>query len=112
MKLLLDNNLSYKLCFPLQQYFQQTNHIRSLLFAEADDIDIWNYARENDFHILTKDNDFEEWSLLKGCPPKIIHLICGNQTTLYILNLIIKNKEAIQNFITQSAEDCILKLYV
>jgi predicted nuclease of predicted toxin-antitoxin system len=99
MKLLLDNNLSHKLCSPLQQYFE-ANHVRNLLFAEADDIDIWDYARENNFHILTKDNDFEEWSLLKGCPPKIIHLICGNQTTTYILNLIVNNREVIQSFIT------------
>ena len=111
MKLLLDNNLSHKLCLPLKQYFE-VNHVRDLLFAETDDIDIWNYARENNFHILTKDNDFEEWSLLKGCPPKIIHLICGNQTTFYILNLIVSNREVIQNFVNYSPDDCILKLYV
>ena len=112
MKLLLDNNLSHKLCASLQQYFEEADHVRNLLTAEIDDINIWNYARENDFHILTKDNDFEEWSLLKGCPPKIIHLICGNQTTLYILNVILRNKEVIRNFIDCSEEDCILKLYL
>ena len=112
MRLLLDNNLSHKLCMPLQQYFPEVNDVRNLLSSEADDIEIWNYAVEKEFHILTKDNDFEERSLLKGCPPKIIHLLCGNQITLYILNLVIKNKEIIQNFISHSPEDCILKLYL
>lgn len=69
MRLLLDNNLSHKLCLPLQQYFEEINHIRNLLTPEVNDIAIWNYARDNNFHILTKDNDFEGWSLLKGCPP-------------------------------------------
>lgn len=112
MRLLLDNNLSHKLCMPLHQYFPGIKHVRNVLSPEADDIEIWNYAVEKEFHILTKDNDFEERSLLKGCPLKIIHLLCGNQTTLYNLNLVIKNKEIIQNFISHSPEDCILKLYV
>ena len=112
MKFLIDNNLSHKLCASLQKHFHQINHVRNILYAAADDIEIWNYAKENNFNILTKDNDFEERSLLKGCPPKIIHLICGNQTTPYILNLIIKNKEVIKNFVENSSEDCILKLYL
>jgi predicted nuclease of predicted toxin-antitoxin system len=112
MKLLLDNNLSHKLCLPLREYFLDIDHVRNLMSPDADDIDIWNYATENGFHILTKDNDFEERSLLKGCPPKIIHLLCGNQTTLYILNLILRNKDVIQNFISYPSDECILKLYV
>lgn len=110
-KLLLDNNLSYKLCKPLLQYFEEVNHIRFLLSVEVDDLTIWNYASENNFHIITKDNDFDEWSLLKSCPPKIIHLLCGNQTTLFILNFIVTNKEIIKNFIERS-DDCILKLHL
>ena len=111
MRLLSDNNLSHKLCLPLQQYFEEIKHIRNLLTPEVDDIVIWHYAKDNNFHILTKD-DFEEWSLLKVCPPKIIHLLCGNQTTLHILNLVVRNRESIKTFINSSSEDCILKLYV
>jgi predicted nuclease of predicted toxin-antitoxin system len=102
MKLLLDNNLSHKLCISLRQHFGEVDHVRNLLSVKANDLTIWNYARENNFHILTQDNDFDEWSLLKGCPPKIIHLLCGNQTTLFILNLLVLNKEAIQSFILSS----------
>ena len=83
-----------------------------LLSSSADDIAIWNYAKANGFNILTKDNDFDEWSLLKGCPPKIIHLLCGNQTTLFILNMIVTNKEVIQNFVESDTNDCILKLHL
>lgn len=112
MKLLIDNNLSYKLCTPLLKHFSNVNHVSDLFSSNADDITIWNYAKTNGFHILTKDNDFDEWSLLKGCPPKIIHLLCGNQTTLFILNLIVTNKDVIVNFIENDPNDCILKLHL
>jgi predicted nuclease of predicted toxin-antitoxin system len=112
MKLLIDNNLSYKLCTPLLQYFNEVRHVSGVLSSSAEDVTIWDYAKTNGFHILTKDNDFDEWSLLKGCPPKIIHLLCGNQTTLFILNLIAANKSIIQNFIENDLNDCILKLHL
>ncbi len=111
MKLLIDNNLSHKLCIPLRQHFDEVSHVKEVLHSNSDDISIWKYAEDNNFHILTKDNDFDEWGVLKGCPPKVIHLLCGNQTTLFILNLIVANKQSIQNFISHS-EDCILKLHL
>lgn len=109
MKLLIDNNLSYKLCVPLKQHFDEVRHVKDVLHSNSDDNTIWEYAKANQFHILTKDNDFDEWGLLKGCPPKVIHLLCGNQTTLFILHLVVANKEIIRNFLSHS-DDCILKL--
>ena len=83
MKFLIDNNLSFKLVQPLQNYFPESSHIRNELSIDADDLSIWNFARDNGFIILTKDNDFDERSQLEGCPPKIVHLVCGNQITFY-----------------------------
>jgi predicted nuclease of predicted toxin-antitoxin system len=111
MNLLIDNNLSHKLCIPLQQFFSEVEHVRDVLAMDADDKNIWDYAKAQGCHILTKDNDFDDWSVLKGCPPKVIHLLCGNQTTLFILNFIVMNKDTIHKFIAKS-EDCILKLHL
>ena len=110
MKLLVDNNLSFKLVLPLQNYFPDTQHIKEVLSTSSDDISIWNYARSNGFTILTKDNDFDERSQLEGCPPKIIHLICGNKTTLHILNLLLWRKDDILLFDGPASENCILKI--
>ncbi len=110
MKLLVDNNLSFKLVQPLQIQFSGTQHIKEVLSTGSDDISIWNYARSNGFTILTKDNDFDERSQLEGCPPKIIHLICGNKTTLHILNLLLWRKDEILLFDNPSSENCILKI--
>lgn len=92
MKFLIDNNLSYKLARNLQANFPDTVHIRNALTVFARDQEIWEYATKNSFVILTKDNDFDEFSQLFGCPPKVVHLLCGNKSTDYILQLIISHK--------------------
>lgn len=110
MKLLIDNNLSFKLVQPLQTFFNGSQHIKTALSVSADDISIWNYTKEKDFTLLTKDNDFDERSQLEGCPPKIIHLICGNKSTLHILNLLMWQKEEILQFGNSGNDNCILKI--
>ena len=109
MKFLIDNNLSFKLVLPLQDSFPGTAHIRSELSVTAEDPAIWEFAKKNNHILLTKDNDFDERSLVMGCPPKVVHLVCGNRTTLYLLNLILLRRETIINFAEQE-EDCILKI--
>ncbi len=110
MKLLIDNNLSFKLVLPLEANYPGTKHIREVLTVNVDDDNVWNHAKSNDFIILTKDNNFNERSQLEGCPPKIVHLICGNKSTLHILNLILWRKEEIQSFAESDSENCVLKI--
>jgi len=110
MKLLLDNNLSFKLIQPLQIPFPGSQHVRDVLKVDSDDVAIWYHAKSNNFVILTKDNDFDERSQLEGCPPKIIHLICGNKTTLYMLDLLLSHREEILIFSETDTENCILKI--
>jgi predicted nuclease of predicted toxin-antitoxin system len=110
LKLLVDNNLSFKLVAEFADSFPESAHVRDTVGVEADDIMVWQYALENDFVILTKDNDFDERSLLAGCPPKIIHLVCGNKSTDYILNLMLQNKDEIILFVSLDRENGILKI--
>lgn len=39
---------------------------------------IWEYAREEDLTIITKDSDFSSRILLSSPPPKVIHVRLGN----------------------------------
>jgi predicted nuclease of predicted toxin-antitoxin system len=110
MKLLIDNNLSFKLVHSLQSSFPRSVHVKDVLTVTSDDISIWNYAKGHRFTILTKDDDFDDRSQLEGCPPKIVHLICGNKSTLHILNLILQEQSSIQLFGDSDSENCILKL--
>lgn len=45
------------------------------------DLEIWAYAREHDFTVVSKDDDFRSLSLLNGAPPKVIWLRSGNAST-------------------------------
>src|SRR5437660_1325356 len=109
MKFFIDNNLSFRLVAALHPYFAGTVHIREALTVFAADIEIWEHAVKTGFIILTKDNDFDELSQLYGCPPKVVHLICGNKSTSDILKLIIENKENLLAFASDK-EDCLLKI--
>jgi predicted nuclease of predicted toxin-antitoxin system len=84
MKLLFDQNLSFRLSQRLQDIFPGSNQVRVLGMDEADDRRVWAYAKANGFTIVTQDADFADLSLLHGPPPKVIWLRCGNQATAAI----------------------------
>ena len=50
MKLLFDENLSFKLCERLASFFPDSVQVRSVGSAEADDRAIWDFARDKGFH--------------------------------------------------------------
>jgi len=89
LKLLLDQNLSYKLVAKLERAFLGTTQARLLGMAQATDTAIWQYAADNSFTIVTKDSDFYERSLIYGFPPKVIWLQCAtplpNSSAIYCL---------------------------
>src|ERR1700730_2771165 len=82
MKLLFDQNLSFKLCRLLADVFPESNQIRLLGMEEAEDRAIWEYAKANDFILVSQDDDFADLAILFGPPPKVIWLRCGNQPTV------------------------------
>jgi predicted nuclease of predicted toxin-antitoxin system len=85
----------------LQDIFPDSTQTRLLNFSEADDIDIWEHARTNNFTIVSLDKDFADLALLRGAPPKVIWLRCGNSTVAVIAQLLRQNLEAIENFETR-----------
>lgn len=110
MKFLIDNNLSYKLTEHLKPPGIDASHIKNELSIFSLDYEIWEFAKEYEFVILTKDNDFNELSQLLGCPPKVVHLMCGNKKTSYVANHIISNKSELVDFVNSDMENCLLKL--
>ena len=98
MKLLLDQNLSWKLVDQLQESYPGTTHIKTALSTETDDHDIWLYAIEKGFTIVSKDDDFEQRSVLFGHPPKVIWLRLGNCKTADVANLLMKSIKVILAF--------------
>jgi predicted nuclease of predicted toxin-antitoxin system len=95
---------------PLSEHFIGTKHVRDTCGILADDIIIWNYAKQNNFVMLTKDNDFDERSQIDEQPCKIVHLVCGNKPSAYILDLLIQNVKQLRQFGDSDLNSCILKI--
>ena len=111
MKLIFDNNISYRIIRKLDLPNVETIHVASTsLLKPAEDIDIWKFAKQNSFTIVTFDEDFEELSILQSFPPKVILLKLGNSSTQYIANYLKNNFSVIEQFITSESLG-LLKLY-
>jgi predicted nuclease of predicted toxin-antitoxin system len=72
MKLLFDENLPSKLSTRLSDLFPDSLHVRDIGMKATIDPIVWNYAKDNDFMIVSKDADMHDLSLLFGNPPKVI----------------------------------------
>ncbi|MBW4649870.1 MAG: DUF5615 family PIN-like protein [Kastovskya adunca ATA6-11-RM4] len=110
MKLLFDQNLSRKLVNRLVEIFPDASHVQFHGLTDADDIEIWEFAKTQGFCIVTQDADFAERSRLYGSPPKIIWLRCGNTPTSKVEAILRAGAEAIQELIDSATWDC-LELY-
>ena len=88
MKILIDANISWRLVKLLNAAFSEILHVeRTGLPIPADDIVIWDWAKQNDYIIVTNDEDFLNLSIQNGFPPKVILLRMGNQSTSSIAHI-------------------------
>lgn len=110
MKLLFDQNLSFKLCKSIADLFPESNHVGLSGLSQAGDQDIWDYAKAHGFAIVSHDADFAEMAALLGAPPKVIWLRSGNQSTAAISSLLRRHSELIITFENDDDAVC-LQLY-
>jgi predicted nuclease of predicted toxin-antitoxin system len=99
MKLLFDQNISFRVIKKLNKYFSDSKHVSECDLQDSDDIEIWEYAKSNSYTIVTFDADFYDISLINGHPPKIIWLITGNLSTTEITELLISKGTTIDRFL-------------
>lgn len=98
MKLLFDENLSFRLVAALADIYPGSIHVRETGLLGADDLQIWNHAAEHGFLLASKDTDFYERSLVFGAPPKIIWLRTGNSTVNETIALLRDHYIVIRHF--------------
>ena len=110
MKLLIDQNLSPVLAKYFIDFFDASIHVQDLGLDASDDIFVWEFAKSNNFTIVTKDSDFNNIVTLLGFPPKVIWLRKGNCSTSQIKELITEHLELITSFINDT-ENGILSIY-
>ena len=75
----------------------------------ATDAEIWQFAHEHKYTIVTKDSDFNDIAVFKGIPPKIIWIKLGNCRVIDIENVLKNNESVIKSFI-QEEHSAILEI--
>ena len=60
MKLLLDQNISFRVVKDIQLNFPNSEQVRRLGLESTSDIKIWEYAKSNSYTIVSFDADFSE----------------------------------------------------
>src|ERR1700760_3246963 len=110
MKLLFDQNISFRLCQTVADLFPDSVHVRALGLSEVGDQAIWDYAKANGFAIVSQDVDFAEMAALLGTPPKVIWLRAGNQSTAALSALLRRHVEMIMTFASDHNAAC-LEIY-
>lgn len=99
MKLLFDENLSYKLVDSLQDVFPGSSHVRTLGLEESNDLEIWELAKTENYVIVSKDSDFHQYSFLYGPPPQVIWISKGNCSTQEIEEALRDHRQDLEVFI-------------
>lgn len=107
MRLLFDQNLSPNLVVALSNGFPGSVHVQDAELARSSDSTIWEFARENDFTIVTKDADFHDRRVLTGGPPNVVWIRRGNCSTAEIEALLSKHRNAIMN-IDENHQGCLI----
>jgi predicted nuclease of predicted toxin-antitoxin system len=91
----------------LESDYPESVHVRDHGLDRAMDNEIWEFASLHGFVIVTRDADFYDRSLVSGAPPKVLWLNCGNSSSAFIVDLIMRNSTTIQNFSGDPQASCL-----
>ena len=101
--MLFDQNISFRILSKIEIHFPDAKQVRELGIENYSDIEIWKFAKENNYTIVTFDGDFYDLSNFKGFPPKIIWLRFGNTKTDFVAEIINSRNSIIKDFISSEA---------
>ncbi len=107
MKLLLNQNISFRLVRKIENFFPGSSQVKLLGLENKPDFVIWDYAQKEDYCIVTFDSDFYDQSIIKGHPPKLIWIRTENSTTRNLEKLLIEKAAHIRNFADDNEASCL-----
>ena len=70
----------------LKNLFPDSIHVKTIALDTAEDTELWDYACDNNYLILSKDVDFISMSKIRGYPPKVIWIGLGNCATKTVVD--------------------------
>ncbi|MGR2912687.1 DUF5615 family PIN-like protein [Acidithiobacillus ferrivorans] len=86
----------------LETGFPGSSHVVLLGLERAGDHDIWIYAQQNDFVIVTRDSDFSDMTALYGPPPKVVRFCRGNCHRKVVAQALIEHREEILHALSEA----------
>jgi predicted nuclease of predicted toxin-antitoxin system len=92
----------------LEDLFPESEHVYAIGLAEADDRIVWEYAKDHDFTIVSKDSDYSDLSILLGSPPKAIWIRRGNCKTSEIAQILRQHDEDIQRLVKEKERNILI----
>ena len=107
MKLLLDENLSRRVIPFLLNSYPESTQVTLIGLERASDSQLWEYAKRNQFVIVTQDSDYYDMSLLRGAPPHVIWLKTGNMTKAKVAQLLLDHRDLIEKILRQDGIACV-----
>jgi predicted nuclease of predicted toxin-antitoxin system len=102
VRLLLDENLSEAPLAPLADLFPDSLHVRALGRSGASDLEVWRLAQAHDCVLVTRDEDFVRYSVLRGAPPKVVWLAVGNCGNATLISLLRNHAADLREFAAQT----------
>lgn len=106
MKFLFDQNISQRILKVLPENYVGSSHVKKAGLINAPDRQIWEFAKKNDFIIVTLDSDFNDLNSLLGFPPKIIWIRSGNIKNHTIIDLLSSHGPEIKQFVLDDNYGC------
>jgi predicted nuclease of predicted toxin-antitoxin system len=98
VKLLFDQNLAPSLVARFQELYPGSSHVRLVGLHRAPDAEVWIYARDQGYTVVSKDADFHQMSFLLGAPPKVIWIRRGNCSVAEIGDILLASRATIRQF--------------
>jgi len=106
MKLLFDQNISHRILLLLPENYTDSTSVKKEGLIDANDKEIWEFAKRRHYTIVTQDSDFNDLNTLFGFPPKIIWIRTGNLNTKSLANLLNNYQIEIEEFIDNNDFGC------
>ncbi len=99
MKLLFDQNISFRTVNQLRELFPDARHVKDFDHQFASDKQIWELAKAQGYSIVTFDSDFLDLVTLFGHPPKISWLRLGNTSSSHLSQTLTDHFASIKSFL-------------
>lgn len=106
MRFFFDQNISHRILKLIPEIYSESTTVKKEGLLNAQDRQIWDFAKQHNYIIVTQDSDFNDLTSLYGFPPKIIWIRTGNLKTQAIVNILIDYSLEIEKFVTNQQYGC------